>query len=91
MSFQIWLQTRGEQVGSKCSFSIKKVIAAVYNDYNEKLEKAQLAYDYANQTPEVSYEEFYQVRDIRDAIKEEMQNTPNTIMVWTKLEQAIRK
>lgn len=53
--------------------ALKKVIAAVYNDYNEKLEKAQLAYDYANQTPEVSYEEFYQVRDIRDAIKEEMQ------------------
>lgn len=53
--------------------ALKKVISAVYNDYNEKLEKAQMAYDYANQSSEVSYEEFYQIRDIRDAIKEEMQ------------------
>lgn len=53
--------------------ALKKVIVAIYNKYDEKLQKAQAAYDYANESPEVSYEEFYQIRDIRDAIKEEMQ------------------
>lgn len=53
--------------------ALKKIIAAIYSDYDEKLEKAQMAYDYANQSPDVSYEDFYKVRDIRDAIKAEMQ------------------
>lgn len=52
---------------------LKKVIVAIYGDYDEKLEEAQIAYDYANQSPDVSYEDFYRVRDIRDAIKAEMQ------------------
>lgn len=53
--------------------ALKKVIVAIYSDYNEKLEQAQLVYDYANQSSDVSYEEFYKVRDIRDAIKAEME------------------
>lgn len=53
--------------------ALKKVIVAIYNDYNEKLEQAQLVYDYANQSSDVSYEDFYKVRDIRDAIKAEME------------------
>lgn len=53
--------------------ALKKVLVAAYNNYEEKLEKVQAAYEYANQSPEVSYEDFYKVRDIRDAIKEEMQ------------------
>ena len=53
--------------------ALKKVIITIYNDYNEKLERAQMAYDYANQSSEVSYEDFYKVRDIRDAIKNEME------------------
>lgn len=47
------------------------MIGAIYNDYNDKLKQAQATYDYANQSPEISYEDFYKVRDIRDAIKEE--------------------
>ena len=50
--------------------ALKKVLSAAYNSYEEKLEKVQAAYEYANQSPEVSYEDFYKVRDIRDAIKE---------------------
>ena len=52
--------------------ALKEAIVAVYNDYNEKLQRAQILYDYANQSPDVSYEEFYKIRDIRDAIREEM-------------------
>ena len=58
---------------NKVISALKKVIVAIYNDYNEKLEQAQLAYDYANQSPEISYEDFYKVRDIRDAIQKEME------------------
>ena len=54
--------------------ALKKVIVAIYNEYNEKFERAQLAYDYANQSSDVSYETFYKVRDYRDAIKEKMQD-----------------
>lgn len=53
--------------------AIKDVIVEIYRDYNEKLEQAQLAYDYANRSDEVSYEDFYKIRDYRDAIKAEMQ------------------
>lgn len=53
--------------------ALKKVIVAIYSDYNAKLEQAQLVYDYANQSSDVSYEDFYKVRDIRDAIKAEME------------------
>lgn len=53
--------------------TLKRVIAVAYNDYNDKLEQAQLAYEYANRSPDVSYEEFYKIRDYRDAIKKEME------------------
>lgn len=58
---------------NKVISALKKVIVAIYNDYDEKLEQAQLVYDYANRSPEISYEYFYKVRDIRDAIKQEME------------------
>lgn len=53
--------------------ALKEVLAAAYHEYEEKLEQAQIAYDYANESSEVSYEDFYEIRDIRDAIKKEMQ------------------
>ena len=43
--------------------ALKKVIVAIYNEYNEKFDRAQLAYDYANRSSDVSYETFYKVRD----------------------------
>lgn len=52
--------------------ALKEAIVAVYNDYNEKLKRAQVMYDYANVSPDVSYEDFYKIKAIRDAIKEEM-------------------
>ena len=61
-----------KQVG-KVIEALKAMIEMKYRDYEEKLETAQEAYDYANVNPEVTYEEFFQIRDIRDAIKKEME------------------
>lgn len=61
-----------KQVG-KIIEALKTMIGMKYRDYEEKLETAQEAYDYANVNPEVTYEEFFQIRDIRDAIKNEME------------------
>lgn len=58
---------------NKIISALKEFIVAIYNDYNEKLNNAQMAYDYASVSDDVSYEDFYKIRDIRDAIKEEMQ------------------
>lgn len=58
---------------NKVISALKKVIVAIYNDYNEKLEEAQLVYDYANQSSDVSYEDFCKVSEVRDAIKKEME------------------
>lgn len=59
--------------------ALKKMIAVVYNEYNRKLQQAQMLYDYAyanvyaNDYSAVSYEEFERVKQLRDAIHEEMQ------------------
>ncbi len=53
--------------------TLKKVLATAYHKYEEKLETVQAAYDYANQSPDISYDDFCKVRDLRDAIQEEMQ------------------
>lgn len=53
--------------------ALKHLLAASYNKYQEKYEAAQTAYDYANESPEVSYEEFYRIRDYRDNIKSQME------------------
>lgn len=50
---------------------LKKLFSALYNESNEKYEKAVEYYNYANTSDEVSYEEFYKIRDYRDAIKKE--------------------
>ena len=47
---------------------VKSVIKASYDKYNDQLETVETAYNYANYSDEVSYEEFYEVRDIRDAL-----------------------
>lgn len=51
--------------------NLKKLFLALYNASNEKYEKAEAYYNFANTSNEVSYEEFYQIRDYRDAIKKE--------------------
>ena len=50
---------------------LKKLFLNLYNESNEKYEKAVVYYNYANTSDEVSYEEFYKIRDYRDAIKKE--------------------
>lgn len=51
--------------------NLKKIFYALYNESNDKYEKAEAYYNYANISDEVSYEEFYKIRDYRDAIKKE--------------------
>ena len=57
--------------------ALKKVISSLHKEAEEKLEQAQIAYDYANYSDEVSYDDFYKIRDIRDAIQEELQEYAN--------------
>ncbi|MCD8297462.1 MAG: serine protease [Prevotella sp.] len=53
--------------------ALKKLVVAVYNDYEEKYQRAQLAYNFAYQSPSVSAEDFYRIRDYRDEIQEQME------------------
>jgi S1-C subfamily serine protease len=52
--------------------SLKAVIAELYNDTSEKYQQAQEYYNYANTSDDVSYADFYAIRDYRDAIKKQM-------------------
>ncbi len=51
---------------------LKKLVELEYAEYREKLAVAQQAYDYANRSANVSYADFYKVRDYRDNIQEQM-------------------
>jgi hypothetical protein len=53
--------------------SIKKILAAMYKELNEKYEKAQIYYNYANTSSDVSYSDFYAIRDYRDELKNELE------------------
>ena len=61
-----------KQVG-KVIEALKTMIAMKYSDYEEKLKTAQEACEYAFMASEVTADEYYQIRDIRDAIKNEME------------------
>ena len=50
----------------------------MYNDYTEKFREAEQAYNYANYSDEVSYEEFYKLRDIKDALEEKRKEYAET-------------
>lgn len=52
--------------------NMKEYFASMYYEKVSKYEKAQQMYDYANRSSEVSYEDFYKIRDYRDALKEEI-------------------
>lgn len=53
--------------------ALKKLAVYAYSEYEAKLDSAQALYEYANVSSDVSYEDFYRIRDIRDAIKNEME------------------
>ncbi|MDO4160242.1 MAG: trypsin-like peptidase domain-containing protein [Prevotellaceae bacterium] len=53
--------------------NLKQVFANAYNEVNEKYKEAQVYYDYANRSSDVSYDDFYRIKNIRDALKEEME------------------
>ena len=53
--------------------SLKEVAKAAYDEMLDKYETAQIACDYANYNPEVSYSDYYQIKEIRDALGEEVQ------------------
>lgn len=46
--------------------AVKLMLEYVYDEKMERLEEIQDAFDYANRSPEVSYADFYAIRDIRD-------------------------
>lgn len=43
--------------------ALKKMLSVMYNETKEKYEKAVVYYNYANTSDEVSYDEFYKIRD----------------------------
>lgn len=55
---------------SKIIEALQEITLSAYNDYREKHETAVNAYNYANYSDEVSYEDFYKLRDIKDALEE---------------------
>ena len=50
--------------------ALKKITLSTYMEYRNQYDEAVEAYDYANRSDEVSYEDFYKIRDIKDALKE---------------------
>ncbi|MDE5758778.1 MAG: hypothetical protein K2H85_09245, partial [Allobaculum sp.] len=52
--------------------AMKKYLEYEYDDKYERLEKIQDAYDYANRSSEVSYADFYAIRDLRDEAMAEL-------------------
>lgn len=63
---------------SKIVDALKKITLAMYNDYTEKYEAAVQAYNYANYSDDFSYEEFYKIRDIKDALDEKRREYAET-------------
>lgn len=72
-----------KQVG-KVIEALKAMIAMKYSDYEEKLKTAQEACEYAFMVSEVTADEYYQIRDIRDAIKNEMEEYEQ---MWNNLDK----
>lgn len=63
---------------SKIVDALKKITLAMYNDYTEKYEAAVQAYNYATYSDDFSYEEFYKIRDIKDALDEKRREYAET-------------
>lgn len=63
---------------SKIIDALKKITLSMYNDYTEKYQEAERAYNYANYSDEVSYDEFYQIRDIKNALEEKRKEYAET-------------
>lgn len=63
---------------SKIVDALKKITLSMYNDYTEKYQEAERAYNYANYSDEVSYDEFYQIRDIKNALEEKRKEYAET-------------
>lgn len=62
-----------DQVGNIME-ALKELAEEAYNEANEELEEVQELYDYANTSDEVSYEEFYQIRDYKTSLEERIQD-----------------
>ena len=70
---------------SKIVDALKQIMFSMYNDYNEKYEEAVLAYNYANYSDEVSYEDFYKLRDLKDALDEKRKEYAETYNVLDEI------
>lgn len=59
---------------SKVLEGLKKLLVLVYDNTKEEYDEAVLAYNYANYSDEVSYEEFYQIKAYKIALEEKLDN-----------------
>lgn len=59
---------------SKVLEGLKKLLILVYNNTKEEYDEAVLAYNYANYSDDVSYEEFYQVKAYKNSLEEKLDN-----------------
>ena len=58
--------------------ALKKIMASQYYDYKEKYEEARQACDYANYSDDVNYEDYYNLCNYRDALKEQCDECAET-------------
>lgn len=64
---------------------IKYLLELEYDEKLEHLKKIQHAYDFANVSSEVSYTDFYTIRDIRDRAVAELENMQETYRALDRL------
>lgn len=58
--------------------AVKLLLEYEYDQKMDELSEIQDAYDYANRSPDVSYADFYAIRDIRDNALEELNEMKST-------------
>lgn len=59
---------------SKTLNSLKQAYAEEYNALKEKYDEAQQAYDYANVSSDVSYEEFNKIKEYKDKLESQLES-----------------
>lgn len=52
---------------------LKSLVELAYDKHNEELEETQELYDYANYSDEVSYADFYKIRDYKESLEKKIQ------------------
>ncbi len=61
--------------------SLKSLLSAAYDEKAEALQQLNYAYEIANYSPEISYSDFYAIKEARDALVAEMNEMQSTYSV----------